>query len=212
MAVQVKICGLTDKNSVNAAVDNGANYLGFVFFSASPRNITPEKAEKISSSVPTGVKKVALIVDETDDKIERILEEFTPDYFQLHGNEAPERLSEIKNKYNIPLIKAIPVRSSDDVAKSGNYLKVADMLLFDSKSSDDSLPGGKGLSFNWHLLQDREFTLPWLLAGGLNVNNIKEAVDITGAKIVDVSSSVEIMPGKKDINLIKCFLEAAKAI
>jgi len=204
MNIKAKICGLSNKEGVTAAIENGAEYVGFVFLSKSPRNISPEKAAEISKKV--NIKKVAVVVDADDSLLQEISNVLKPDLFQLHGDENPERVKEIKELCNIPVIKAISVRNSDDVSKIYAYKDVADMLLFDAKASEGALSGGNGLSFNWHLLEGRDFPLPWILSGGINADNVKEAVSISGTEIVDVSSSLESSPGVKEPKLIEEFL------
>ena len=208
--VEVKICGITDKESAKVALEAGASYIGFIFFSRSPRNITPALASEIANSV-SSIKKVAVIVDASNEEIENILKDFSPNYLQLHGSESPKRVKEIKEKFSLPVIKAFSVSSGDDIAASGRYEGIADMFLFDAKAPDnmvDALPGGNGVSFNWALLKSKNFDTDWMLSGGLNASNIKEAIDISGAKIIDASSSLEILPGKKSPELIKEFLKA----
>jgi len=212
MRLRTKICGLTDRDSVSAAINGGAAFLGFMFYPPSPRNLSVIRARELSDTVPKTVKKVAVLVNPNDKQLAEIKEIFLPDYFQLHGNESPERVAEIKRNIKVPVIKAFAVKNADDIARSGAYYDITDMLLFDAKAPEDALPGGNGLSFNWHLLNRREFPLPWMLAGGLNIDNIKEAVDISGARIIDVSSSLEREPGKKDPALITKFLDFVRSI
>ena len=211
MTIKVKICGLKTKSEVKAAVDAKADYIGAVFFHKSPRNITPKKAFQITKGMKRGIKKVAVVVDATDEELENIVKEFKPDYIQCHGNESSSRIKDIKSKYKTDVIKAIAVRCSDDVVKAMEYANVSDMILFDAKVPNSPLPGGNGLSFDWTLLKGREFNVPWVLSGGLNVQNVKDAISISGAKIVDVSSSIESEPGVKDVGLIEQFLKNSKA-
>lgn len=203
---EVKICGLKTKDAVSQAVRCGASYIGFVFFAKSPRNISPEDTAKLLKNIPQNVKTVAVCVDPSDAELANIFAHFKPDYLQCHGEESIERIVEIKQKYDVKVIKAVAVRSSDDVAHGKNYSDVADMLLFDAKVPKSPLPGGNGLAFDWNLLKNHEFTLPWFLSGGINSDNVTQALKTTGAKLVDVSSSVEKSPGVKDLELIKNFL------
>lgn len=213
MTVAVKICGITSKEAIHAAVEHGASYVGFVFFPPSPRNVTPAMAADLARFAPPNVKKVAVCVNITDDEITKMLREFTPDYLQLHGHETEERVSHIKQTFRIPVIKAIAVRNGDDIARGMRYSNVADMLLFDAKAPESSaLPGGNGLAFDWNLLAGRSFTIPWMLSGGLNAEDLREAVTLSGATIVDVSSSVEMRPGVKSPALIAEFMRSAKSI
>jgi phosphoribosylanthranilate isomerase len=212
MTIQAKICGLTSKEAVESAVKNGAEYIGFVFYHKSPRNVTAKQAAALSAGLPKNIKTVGVFVDVTDDELKKIFKVFKPDYLQCHGKESHQRISELKEKFGIPIIKAIAVRASDDIAKGKTYSDVTDMLLFDAKVPSSPLPGGNGLAFDWTLLKAREFNVPWFLSGGLNIENVTEAVKISGAKIVDVSSSIESEPGKKDPDLIKAFLKKVKNI
>ncbi len=211
MKVKVKICGITTGEAAKTAKEAGAEYLGFIFYPRSPRNIAPKQACVLAKGVE-GSNTVAVMVNPKDEDINALLKEFTPDFLQLHGNESPERIKEIKKLFSLSIIKALPVRSSDDVAIASRYSEVANMLLFDAKIPEAPLPGGNGLRFDWNLLKNREFGLPWMLSGGLNAENVVEAVAITGAGIVDVSSSLEIEPGKKEPRLIREFLTAVKRI
>ena len=209
MNTKVKICGVTTEEAVDAAISSGAEYIGFVFYSSSPRNVVPERAAEFAAPTPSAVKKVAVVVDPTDEDIANILAVFKPDFFQLQGKETVERVAEIKKISNTKIIKAISVRSADDIASSGIYKDVCDMFLFDarvSQSMPGMLPGGNGLKFDWNLLAERDFDKEWMLAGGLNASNVSEAISITGAKIVDASSSLEVSPGQKSPQLIEEFL------
>lgn len=209
--IKVKICGLTSKEAVRDAVDAGADLVGFVFFPPSPRHVSPEKAAQLAAFVPSHVETVAVTVNASDDELQAILEAFKPDYIQLHGQETIARVQEVKQKFGVKLIKAISVRESDDVASGAMYAAHVERLLFDAKAPASSvLPGGNGLRFDWNLLKDRTFSVPWMLSGGLNDENVKEALIQTGAKMVDVSSAVESEPGVKDAKLVKAFIEAAR--
>lgn len=211
---QVKICGVTTVAAVKAVADAGADFVGFVFYPRSPRHISPNQAQELVTNLSKEVKTVAVCVDITDDELDVMLAHFKPHYLQLHGKESLERVQAIKQKYGIQVIKAIAVRNGDDIARGMAYEKIADMLLFDAKAPEtmsSALPGGNGLIFDWNLLKDRVFTVPWILSGGLNAENVKEAVALSGAGIVDVSSSVEVRPGIKDIKLIQEFIRAAKS-
>lgn len=210
MKVKIKICGVTTPDAVEAAVEAGAFFIGFVFFEKSPRHLSPEQANELAALIPPGIKKVAVMVDPTDKDLKDTLSVFRPDYIQLHGNETPERVRDIRASFSIPIIKAFKVRSSDDVSEWGKYSKVADMVLFDARAPESSLPGGNGLSFDWNLIKNRRITSPWLLSGGLNATNIAEAIAVSGAKMVDVSSSIESAPGIKDPEMIREFIEAVK--
>ena len=215
MPVQAKICGLNDAAAVEAAVLNGAAFVGFVFYDPSPRNVYPSAAAELTAKVPAHVKKVGLFVDPDEKLIRKALTTVSLDWIQLHGTETPERVQEIKDTYSLPVIKAIKVDSAASLDEIARYDGVADMLLFDAKepkSMKNALPGGNGLAFDWKLLAGAKVKSPWMLAGGLNAENIAEAVRISGAKIVDTSSGVEFEPGRKDPAAIEAFLAAVAAI
>lgn len=214
MPIHTKICGLTTREAVDAAMDGGAAYLGFVFYPKSPRHVTPERAAELSRHVPKYIATVAVVVDATDAELDAIFSKFRPDFIQLHGKESPARAWEIKGKYGAHIIKAATVRTGDDIAGAMAYINAVDMLLFDAKApeAEGFLPGGNGLRFDWNLLRGREFPLPWILSGGLRVDNVREAVRLTAAKIVDVSSSLESEPGIKDPALVRAFLDETRQL
>lgn len=215
MAVIAKICGLKTPEAVNAAVEGGAGLVGFVFYARSPRSTDPANVKRLGALVPPRVKKVGLIVDETDDRIAEILAGCDLDVLQLHGHETTQRVAEIRAKFGKPVIKVISVSAAEDLAPVTSYEPLVDYLMFDAKppkSMVGALPGGNALSFDWTLLSGRSFAKPWLLAGGLNPDNLAEAVRLTGAPMVDVSSGVEDRPGEKNLSKIKAFLEAVKRL
>ncbi len=214
MPVAVKICGLKNADAVSAAVNAGADYVGFVYFPPSPRHITPAEAAKLMAKLPASTKSVMVAVDPDNDWIDQIDFHTPPAFIQLHGKETPDRVREIKSRcHESKIIKALPVSTGDDVAFAMRYSDCADMLLFDARPPKlpGILPGGNGLSFDWALLKDREFPLPWILSGGLTSDNVADAVRLSGATIVDVSSGVESAPGVKDASLIRDFIKAAKS-
>lgn len=206
----VKICGLTDHDAVAAAVENGASHLGFVFFPKSPRAVEPWEAADLIDGVPDDVTIVGLFVDPTDDEVNAVMQQVRLGMIQLHGGESPERVEELRQEFGLPAMKAIGVSGPDDLKAAEAYVGVADMLLFDAKPPKDAdRPGGNAATFDWAVMKawtDR--TTPWLLAGGLTPDNVADALKLTGADGVDVSSSVEKAPGEKDPNLIAKFLEA----
>ncbi len=207
----VKICGLSEPDSVAAAVQAGARYTGFVFFAKSPRNIAIGKARVLALSVPLNVCKVALVVDATDAALDAILKDVPIDMLQLHGHETSERVLAIKARYGLPVMKAVGVADAADLAALDTYARVCDQILVDAKPPKEAeLPGGNGLSFDWRLIAGRRWACPWMLAGGLNAKNVAEAVRLTGAKQVDVSSGVESAPGVKDNDKIAAFIAAAQ--
>ncbi len=208
--VQVKICGLTDVESVAASVAAGARYLGFNFFPKSPRYATPPLARALAGEVPVGVCKVALVVTPQDDLLDEILGQVPIDMIQLHGSETPERVAEIKARYGLPVMKAVGVSGAEDLAKLDQHAQVADQILVDTKAPKGAvLPGGNGVTFDWDLIAGRRWAVPWMLAGGLTVENVSAAMAQTGARQVDVSSAVESAPGQKDPARIRAFLAAA---
>lgn len=207
MSIITKICGLSTQEAVDTAVTHGAGLLGFIFFPPSPRHIAPTQAASLTAHIPAAIKKVAVTVDMAEHELDALLASFRPDYLQLHGKESPEQVASVKSRYQLPVIKAFSISSLEDLGKTIPYHDVADMLLFDAKPPKNALlPGGNGVSFDWNILQGTEFPLPWFLSGGLTCQNVREAVKITGAKRVDVSSGVESSPGVKDLARIAEFL------
>jgi phosphoribosylanthranilate isomerase len=210
----VKICGLSTPESVAAAVADGADFLGFVFYPRSPRHVTPELAADLTKMVPPAVRTTALTVDADDALLESIVSIMRPGLLQLHGHETPARVADIRSRFSVPVMKVLSVAGEADVARASAYEPVADMLMFDAKppkEMKDALPGGNALRFDWQLLAGARFGKPWLLAGGLTPDNVAEAIRTSGAPGVDVSSGVEDAPGRKSIPLIRAFLKAAKA-
>jgi phosphoribosylanthranilate isomerase len=215
MAIVAKICGLKTPEAVNAAIEGGAGLVGFVFYARSPRATDPATVKRLGALVPARVKKVGLIVDETDDRIAEILGGCDLDLLQLHGHETPERVAAVRAKFAKPVIKAIPVSAAADLAAAAGYEPVVDYLMFDAKppkSMVGALPGGNALSFDWTLMSGRSFAKPWFLAGGLTPDNVAEAVRVTGASMVDVSSGIEDSPGEKNPSKINAFLDAVKRL
>lgn len=207
--IRVKICGLSTPASVAAAAKAGASYVGLVFFPKSPRFVELEVARELALEVPTGVAKVGLVVNATDALLDDITDTVPLDMLQLHGNETPERVGQIRERYGLPVMKAVGVADESDLVALETYSRVADQILVDAKPPKDAvLPGGNGLAFDWRLIANRRWTVPWMLAGGLTPENVSEAVSLTGARQVDVSSGVESAPGLKDVDKIKAFLSA----
>jgi len=212
MTVAVKMCGLNTAESVDAAVQAGAGLVGFVFFKRTPRYVTPEQAGALAQRVPKGVLKVGLVVDFDDAALEEIVRHVPLDLLQLHGSETPERVAEIKKRFKVPVMKAIAIAGPDDIARARTYEKVADRLMFDARPPKDATrPGGNAQPFDWSLLKDRRWLVPWVLAGGLTAENVANAVRISGAETVDVSSGIEEAPGRKSLAKMQAFLKAAKA-
>ncbi len=209
--VRVKICGLTDAAGLDAAVQAGATYVGFVFFPKSPRNVTLSQARALALQVPSGVAKVALVVDADDAALDALLAQVPIDILQLHGHESPARVAELRARYGLPVMKAVGVADGTDLAQIEAYAQVADQLLIDAKPPRDAaLPGGNGLSFDWRLIAGRDWPCPWMLAGGLTPENVAQAIALTGAQQVDVSSGVESAPGVKDAGRIAAFIAGVR--
>ncbi|WP_282129671.1 phosphoribosylanthranilate isomerase [Roseobacter litoralis] len=210
-SVSVKICGLSSAADVAAAAKSGVAYVGFVFFAKSPRNVSFEQARALAVDTPTGVAKVALTVNADDAFLDALTAQVPLDMLQLHGGETPERVSQVKTRYGLPVMKALGVSDASDLPAIDQYSAVADQLLIDAKPPKGAdLPGGNGLAFDWQLLADRKYwTRPWMLAGGLTAENVADAVRLTRARQVDVSSGVESQPGTKDARLFDAFVTAA---
>jgi len=214
MSVAAKICGLSTEAAVTAAVAGGAAYLGFVFYPPSPRAVTAERAASVSAAVPEGIARVGLFVDADDDAIAAVLARAPIDLMQFHGGESPERVADAKTRFGRPVMKTIAIAGPEDVLAAARYEEVADLLLFDAKPPrrPEALPGGNGLAFDWGLIAGRSWRCPWMLSGGLTAELLPEAVRISGAAAVDVSSGVESRPGEKDLDKIGAFLAAARAL
>ncbi len=207
---RVKICGLTEAAHVDAAARAGAAYMGFVFFPRSPRHLTLPQAAALALRVPVGVARVGLVVDADDATLEAILREVPLDMLQLHGHESPARVAELRARFGLPVMKAVGVADAADLAAIADHAGVADQILIDAKPpKGTALPGGNGLAFDWRLIAGRAWQRPWMLAGGLTPQNVAEAVRLTGARQVDVSSGVESAPGIKDPAAIAAFIAAA---
>lgn len=209
--IAVKICGLKTPETVAAAVNAGARYIGLNFFAKSPRSVTIAEAVALSPMVPVGVARVALMVDPDDAMLDAITMGLAPDMLQLHGHETPERVAEIKARHGLPVMKVVGVGGPDDLPVLDSFLRVADQILVDTKPPKGAdLPGGNGLAFDWGLMAGRRWPVPWMLAGGLTAGNVAEAIRTTGARQVDVSSGVETAPGVKDAQMIADFVAAAQ--
>jgi phosphoribosylanthranilate isomerase len=211
MPLIVKICGLSTADALDAALDASADMVGFVFFLPSPRNIAPAVACDLGQRVKGRALKVALTVDAADALFEAIVDALQPDILQLHGHEPPERLAALKARFGLPVMKAIPVETRADLAAIDRYRGVADRFLFDARAPREATrPGGLGKPFDWHLLENVQAGTDYLLSGGLDTGNVAEALAITGAPGVDVSSGVERRPGEKDPEKITAFVKAAR--
>ena len=202
---EIKICGINDKNSMLEAVSSEVDYIGFVFYNKSPRNLTLSLAKSLVTFRNKKSKIVALTVNAKDEFISQINENISPDYFQLHGDETPERCKEIKSKFQTPVIKGLGIKDQDDLKKhTKNFENICDILILDAPSSN--LPGGNGKKFDWNILKGYSSKSKWMLAGGLNVFNVNDAIKLTNAPAIDVSSGVEISKGVKDPKLIRNFI------
>ena len=210
--IRVKICGLRTPADVTAVARAGAAYAGFVFFAKSPRNVTLPEARLAALAAPPGLAKVALTVDADDATLDAIVEAVPLDMLQLHGRESPDRVAQVRARYRLPVMKAIGLADEGDLPAIFAFSAVADQILIDAKPPRGAdLPGGNGLAFDWRLLAGRRWLRPWMLAGGLTAENVAEAVRLTGARQVDVSSGVESAPGVKDAARIAAFVAAACA-
>ena len=213
MTTQVKICGLRTEPALEAALAGGADYVGLVFFAPSPRNVTLATAEALAGNARGRARIVALMVDPDDTLIDAVVASVAPDLLQLHGEETPGRVAAIRRRWGRPVMKAIKVETAEDARAASGYRQAADLILFDARAPADSTrPGGNGAPFDWRTLLGVKDDMPFMLSGGLTPDNVAEAIRLTGAAIVDVSSGVESSPGEKDPELIRSFLRAAKGV
>lgn len=216
MAPDIKICGLTTRETILAAAGAGATHIGFVFFPRSPRNLNLDQAAGLRRLMPSTVKAVALLVDAPDDLVAQVVTYVAPDVLQLHGSEPVERVSDVRRRFGVETWKAVGVRTSGDVAAACPYASVADLLLFDAKPptpppGETVVPGGTGIRFDWRLVQDLRLSCRWGLAGGLDAQTVGEAIKMTRPHLVDVSSGVEDGPGVKSVGKIEAFIKAARS-
>jgi len=212
MTLLVKICGLKSPDSLEVALDAGADMVGFVFFPPSPRHVSYDIARALGAQVRGRARKVALSVDASDAELAAAIDALKPDLLQLHGKETPERVAAVRRRFGLPVMKALAVSERSDLAAIRLYDTVADRLIFDARPPRDATrPGGLGRSFDWNLLQGLATAIPYMLSGGLDAGNVAEALRITAAPGVDVSSGVERAPGEKDAEKIRTFIRAARA-
>jgi phosphoribosylanthranilate isomerase len=212
MPVEIKICGLMTPDTLDAALDAGADYVGFVFFPPSPRHLGFEAARPLGERVRGRAKKVALSVDADNDWLAASIEALKPDMLQLHGRETPERVAAVRSMFRLPVMKSIPVETRSDLSPIRLYGHSADRLIFDARAPREATrPGGLGKSFDWTLLAGIDPGIPFMLSGGLDATNVAEALRITQAGAVDVSSGVERSPGIKDLEKIRAFVRAVRA-
>jgi phosphoribosylanthranilate isomerase len=211
MSLLVKICGLKTPEALDVALSAGADMVGFVFFEPSPRNVTVAAARALGAHVKGRARKVALTVNADDDLLAAIIESLKPDMLQLHGKETPDRVVVVRARFGIPVMKAIPIEARDDLSPVHLYAKVAEWILFDARAPREATrPGGLGKSFDWRLLEGLSLNVPFMLSGGLDAGNVEDALRITNAPAVDVSSGVERAPGVKDPEKIRAFVRAAR--
>lgn len=208
---QIKICGLTSVDAVEACIKAHADWCGLVFYPPSPRNLTPSDAALLAAAAAGRIGKVGLFVDADDLAIAEGVRAGALDAIQLHGHEPPERAAQVRQRFGLPVWKAVPVTTAADVERASDYRGAADLILFDARTPSGSLPGGMGLSFDWSLVAHWKGPLPWGLAGGLSLGNVAQAVRQTGAPLIDASSGVETAPGMKDTGLIAAFCAAARS-
>ena len=215
MSAQVKICGLSTPETMAAAVEAGADYVGAVFYPPSPRAVTVEQAAALMAPVGDKAVKVGLFVDADDALIEDAVTTAGLDLLQLHGGESVERVDEIRRRFGLPVRKVIKIRGAEDVARVEDFIEVSDRILFDAMppaDKEDALPGGNAVSFDWSYLKGRSWRKPWMLAGGLTAENINQAAELSGAEALDVSSGVEDRPGVKNPDKIRHFIATAKGL
>lgn len=209
--IRVKMCGLTRAADVSAAVQAGAAYIGLNFFARSPRFLSIDAMRAIALTIPVGIAKVALVVDADDATLDALTAGVPLDMLQLHGHETPARVSQVKQRYGLPVMKVLGIAGADDLAQIDAHSAVADQLLVDAKPPKDaSRPGGNAVAFDWGLIKGRRWSVPWMLAGGLTPQNVAEALRATGARQVDVASGIESAPGIKDAGLMRDFVTAAQ--
>ena len=206
--VDIKICGLTDVAAIDAALDGGASHVGFVHFARSPRHLAPDRLALIATRLPPHVRRVGVLVDPDDMLVDALVTAGGLHVLQLHGSETPARAAALAARTGLEVWKAIPVRTAADVAMGGAYVGAVHRLLYDAKTQEGALPGGMGHRFDWTLLAGHRAPLPWALSGGLDAENVAQAIHQTCAPLVDVSSGVESTPGVKDVDKIAAFCKA----
>jgi phosphoribosylanthranilate isomerase len=211
MSVLIKICGLKTPAALDAALEAGADFVGFVFFPPSPRHVGFEAARTLGERVNDRARKVAVSVDANDELLKSCIAALKPDLLQLHGRETPERVAVIRSRFGLPVMKALPITARADLSSVHQYAKVVDLLMFDARAPREATrPGGLGKAFDWHLLEHLALDVPFVLSGGLDTGNVAEALRITRPDGVDVSSGVENVPGEKDVEKIRAFIRAAR--
>lgn len=209
MSVQIKICGIREPDALEAVIDAEANFGGFIFHPTSPRNLSLEEAAALTEQAEGRIQRVGLIVNPQDAFLDELFAVAKLEALQLQGSESPDRVREIRDRYGVKAWKAISVATKGDIERASAYFDAADFILFDAKTPPGALPGGMGLTFDWELLAGADVPIPWGLAGGLNVENVAEAIARTNAPLVDVCSGTESSPGIKDVDLVAAFCKAA---
>lgn len=209
---KVKICGLTEDEGVDAAIEAGADFLGVVLWPGSKRAVSLEQAQAILEFVPEGIQRVGLFVDADTALLDQVMSNLRLDLFQFHGTETPEHIEWVRQEYGMPVMKALSIANAADLDDAAAFAGVADWLLFDAKPAEGAAPGGNGQAFDWNLLKGRSWSVPWMLAGGLTPETVAEAIAISGARAVDVSSGVESAPGVKDAAKIAAFIAQARGL
>ncbi len=210
--MDIKICGLSTPETVKTVLDGGASHIGFIFFPKSPRHVEPETAGGLRQAARNRAQVVAVSVNADDAALDAIVSAVAPDMLQLHGSETPERVADVKARYNLPVMKALSISNAKDLARARSYVGVADRLLFDAKPPKGAeLPGGNGVTFDWSLLHDLDGSLDYMLSGGLNASNVGEALARVHPSGLDISSGVESAPGVKDVALIEDFFASVRA-
>lgn len=215
MPIEVKLCGLNTPEAMDAAVSAGADMIGLNFYPPSPRAVTTEEGARLAQRAGARVRKAGLLVNPDDELLIRVTQSVPLDLLQLHGDIPPERIAEIRARFGLPVMLALPIAREEDFEAVAPFEPVADRFLFDAKppkTMKDALPGGNAISFDWQLLAGRSFRRPWMLAGGLTTDNVAQAVEISGAKAVDTASGIEEAPGQKSVEKIKAFVAAARAL
>ena len=208
---RVKICGLTSPEAIKGAAQAGATYGGLVFYEKSPRHLSLAKAREVALAAPPGFAKVALVVNPQDAFLEEMLSQVPIDILQLHGAEQPQRVQQIKQSTGLPIMKALGIATAQDLHEIDRYAEICDQLLIDAKPAPEAkLPGGNGLAFDWQLLENHTWKIPWMLAGGLTPENVAQAIRVTQARQIDVSSGVESAPGLKDMDKMRNFVAQAR--
>ena len=214
MTVAAKICGIRDLPTLECAIEGGARSVGFVFYPRSPRSVTPVQAGRLADAAGSSVTRVGVFVDPDDDLIAETLAVASLDLLQLHGSESAARLAQIRERFQIGVIKAIKVSDAADLDAADEFLDAADKLMFDGKAPQSmagAMPGGNRVTFDWNMLEGRSWPCPWILSGGLDPDNVDDAITISGAMEVDVSSGVEDAPGEKNLDLVRAFLARVQA-